>query len=165
MADASGTPTPWLDLLDEDIPVVDKSGKKLLVKGLDFVDPSAAKAAAPSATAAPAPSGAATPSAPPSLPMGAPASVPAPLEKKPTVTRDDLGLDADKDAADLKKIEALVAKKDVAVETKAEANLLDTMVEQAVASTGGELTDEDMRRRYRMLISLFFRDLRDSLET
>lgn len=158
MADQSDA--QWLDLLEEDIPVVDKTGKQLLVKGLDFVDPQAA-------TIAPAPyAPAVAPAvAPPGLPMGEPATPPAPLEKAPVVTRADLGLEGETDVADIKKIEAIAAKKDVSVETKAEANLLDTMVDQAAAATGPATQDDDMRRRYRMLISLFFRDLRDSLET
>ncbi|HSD12922.1 MAG TPA: hypothetical protein VLC10_05165 [Patescibacteria group bacterium] len=165
MADAPATPTPWLDLLDEDIPVVDKSGKQLLVKGLDFVDPAKGRAAPQAAPVAGAPAAPAAPLPPPNLPMGEPAPVPAALEKAPVATRADFGLEADKDLADIKKIEALVAKKSVSVETKAEANLLDVTVEQAAASTGAALPDDDMRRRYRMLISLYFRDLRDALET
>ncbi len=159
MADQSGA--QWLDLLEEDIPVVDKGGKRLVVKGLDFVDPGAAAAAPQPAPAAAAPSAAVPP---PNLPIEGPAPVQPAPEKAPAVTKADLGLDADKDAADIKKIEALVAKKAVSVETKAEVNLLDTIVDQAVAETGAGL-DDDMRRRYRMLISLFFRDLRDPLET
>lgn len=170
MADAPGTPpTPWLDLLDEDIPVVDKSGKKLLVKGLDFVD-SANKAAPPPANlptgAAAAP--AAAPTAPPPQlaivqkdePVSQPREVP--LAK---VTRDDFVPDTGKDAADLKKIEAIVAKKAVEPEKRSEVTLLDAMVDEAVAASGAMLADEDMKRRFRMLISLYFRDLRDALET
>lgn len=165
MADAPGTPTPWLDLLDEDIPVVDKSGKQLFVKGLDFVDAAAGKITPQAAPAAVAPAAPAAPLPPPNLPMGEPAPVPAALEKAPVATRADFGLEGDKDLADIKKIEALVAKKSVTGETKAEANLLDDRVEQAAAATGSALPDDDMRRRYRMLISLYFRDLRDALET
>ena len=162
MADAPGTPAPWLDLLDEDIPVVDKSGKQLLVKGLDFVERNIAKPAAASAPTAPS-----IPPPPPNLPMGEPVHVPQSpaLEAQPTATRGDFGLDTAKDAADLKKIEVIVAGRSVVAETKAEASLLDTMVEQAVSGTGVNLPDEDVRRRYRMLVSLFFRDLRDGLET
>lgn len=165
MADAPGTP-PWLDLLDEDIPVVDKSGKQLLVKGLDFVERGAPKPAAPP----PATPAAAVPAPPQNLPLMGQAPPPAApaLEPQPKATRADFGLDADKDAADIKKIEAIMIAKTGqtgATEKKAEETILDSMVDQAVNGTGVALPDEDMRRRYRMLISLFFRDLRDGLET
>src|SRR5687768_13274113 len=171
MADAPGTPpTPWLDLLDEDIPVVDKAGKKLFVKGLDFVDAAESKRVE-----------AAKPSAPANLPV-APASPAVPLSETlvqkvapvvssqpevslAKVTRDDFIADAGKDAADLKKIEAIAAAKAVEPQKKAEVTLLDAMVDRGVAESGMPLADEDMKRRFRMLISLFFRDLRDGLET
>src|SRR5687767_9136804 len=129
MADAPGTPpTPWLDLLDEDIPVVDKSGKKLLVKGLDFVD-SAKPAAAPPPNLPVAAASTGGPVAPLSSTLVQKAdAVAQPRELGlAKVTKDDYVGDANKDAADLKKIEELVAKKDVVPEKKSEATLLDTV--------------------------------------
>lgn len=176
MADAPGTSTSWLDLLDEDIPVVDKSGKQLLVKGVDFVDrnatavPTAAPAVVdptPSATV-PAPVMPTPDSSALAQSIGAPAaSVPKPLENQPTATRGDFGLDTEKDAADIKKIEAILKAKTGGVEgeKKSEVAQLDAVIEAAVVETGGALADDDMRRRYRTLLSLYFRDLRDLLET
>ena len=162
MADAPGTPpTPWLDLLDEDIPVVDKSGKKRLVKGLDFVDPSAAKAApAPAVQAAP-PANLPVAETPPAAPLSE-----TMVEKTAVkVTKDDFIADAGKDAADLKKIEAIIAAKAVEPQKRSEVTLLDAIADQGVADSGIPLADDDMRRRFRTLISLYLRDLRDGLET
>lgn len=175
MADQSGA--QWLDLLEEDIPVVDKSGKQLLVKGLDFVDAQTAPAAASAPAVAPVapvaagplPAAPAPAAAPVAIAVGVQASAPKPLEAQPTNTRGDFGLDPEKDAADLKKIEAIMKAKtgagETEVEKKAEVTLLDKMVDAAVTETGSAFADEDMRKRYRMLISLYFRDLRDLLET
>ncbi|HTM69017.1 MAG TPA: hypothetical protein VL426_07030 [Candidatus Binatia bacterium] len=173
MADAPGTPpTPWLDLLDEDIPVVDKSGKKLLVKGLDFVDSGAKKEAAPPPNLPTGPAAAVEGSAPsvrpPALTLvekAEPVAASQPEVSLAKVTKDDYVQDAGKDAADLKKIEAIIAKKDVQPEKKSEVTHLDAIVDEAVAASGVPMPDEDVKRRFRMLVSLFFRDLRDGLET
>ncbi|HTK04009.1 MAG TPA: hypothetical protein VL500_00325 [Candidatus Eisenbacteria bacterium] len=173
MADQPGA--DWLDLLEEDIPVVDQSGKQLLVKGLDFIE-RGAPAASPTPPAA---AGAASP--PANLPVAAaPAAdrqrldivqkTDAVISSQPevrlaNVTKDDFVANTSKDAADLKKIEAIIAAKAVEPQKKSEATLLDTIADQGVTDSGVSLPDEDMRRRFRTLISLYLRDLRDGLET
>lgn len=166
MADQSGA--QWLDLLEEDIPVVDKSGKQLLVKGIDFVDaPTAAPAADAPSPSAPsvAPVAAVPAPAPVAIVVGVQSAAQKPLEAQPTSTRGDFGLDPDKDAADLKKIEALMKARAAEPEKKSDITQLDAIIDAAVAETGTAFADEDMRRRYRTLVSLYFRDLRDMLET
>jgi hypothetical protein len=173
MADQPATPPSWLDLLDEDIPVVDKSGKKLLLKGMDFVDqtkkPEAPSVSQPVAakpkTSVPRPP--AVP--PPNLPVIEEDEMfvpkPAVVSAQPAASRADLGLEPESDLADIKKIEDKPAVKTAEAEERRELPLLDAMVEDATTGTGVTFADEDMKRRYRTLVSLFFRELRDALET
>lgn len=177
--DASGAPKPaandgglakdsWLDLSDAAIPVIDPQGKKVVLKGAGFVSPAAP--AATSAAPTPAPSTESeTKMAPPpaNLPTldETPKAAPAPVGPQPATSLGDLGLDDASDAADIKKIEEKSVAKTVDAAVKKELPLLESMVQDAVSGTGVTLSGDDMRRRYSLLISLYFRDLRDSLET
>lgn len=174
MADA---PDPqWLDLLEEDIPVVDATGKQRHVKGLDFVDDeaSAAPPTAKSGAAPAAATSASTPSSAPAAPVPEPAAAASPAAPAtPTadilkpVSKEDLLENAYvKDVQDAARGQADVTKKTTGEEkTKAVASLLDGMVDEAVSIVGVSFPDEDIKKRFRTLVSLYFRDLRDQLET
>ncbi|MBI4457888.1 hypothetical protein HY633_02910 [Candidatus Uhrbacteria bacterium] len=72
-------------------------------------------------------------------------------------------------AADLKEVQDLAKKSqpsEVAAETAAAAaSLLDGIVDETVTITKVSFPDEDLQKRYRTAVSLYFRDLRDALET
>ena len=129
-----------LDFLDEDIPVIDQSGKTRVVKGSDFVD---IEFTVPTPTA--------------QGPRSVPPAPPQPKETMVTVRPED----EQEAAVAAKKAE----EKGGAQEAKtAEAILADT-VDLAVAASGVTFENEDLQRRFRNLLALFFRDLRDGLET
>ncbi len=80
-------------------------------------------------------------------------------------------IEADKPTAatvlpeDLAEIEALKQKAAETKPTSDPAALAERYVDQAVAESGLKLVDIDMLRRFRLLVSLYLRDLRDSMET
>lgn len=81
------------------------------------------------------------------------------------VTKADLGLDVVNDAKEAKQLEEAMPKKIVAEEVTESASAMDVMVNDAVAAVAVTLPDDDMKRRFRTLVTLYFRDLRDALET
>lgn len=132
-----------LDFLDEDIPVIDQSGKTRLVKGSDFVD---IEFAVPGASGGP--------SAPPAKP---PTPPPPQIDTLATVRPED--------AREIAKVELETPKKIDAETTETVVSLLTGMVDEAVTVSGVKLENEDMQRRFRNLLALYFRDLRDGMET
>ncbi len=99
------------------------------------------------------------------LKIVAPQAAAAPQPAAPQVTKADLGLDVVNDEKEAKKLEAELPKKIVAEEVTEAASAMDTMVNEALSAVAVTLPDEDMKRRFRTLVTLYFRDLRDALET
>lgn len=99
------------------------------------------------------------------LKIVAPTAPEEPPPPPPESTKADLGLDTANDAKEVKKLEEDLPKKIVAEEVVEAASAMDTAVNDAITETGVTLTDDDMRRRFRTLVTLYFRDLRDKLET
>ncbi len=157
----------WLDLSDESIPVIDATGKKVVLKGADFVAlaPMPIPVLSP-ATSSPEPQTKLAPP-PPNLPVLDEVSRSASklIAAQPSTTLADLGLDMASDIAEIKKIEEKPVVKSVDASQKKELPLLESVVEEAVTGGGVTFVNDDMKRRYRLLVSLFFRDLRDGLET
>ncbi len=162
--DGGLTKESWLDLSDASIPVIDPQGKQVVLKGAGFVDPAPAPVPAVPAASQPAVAKAAPP--PPNLPLVEEKPITAePVGAQPVTSLADLGLDDAADVAEIKKIEQKTAVKSVDASVKKDLPLLESMVEDAVNGTDANVTDVSMRRRFSLLISLFFRDLRDGLET
>jgi hypothetical protein len=81
------------------------------------------------------------------------------------VKKDDFLLEPEKDIQDIKMQETAVSKKVDAEEVRTVDQILDGMADEAVAITGVAFENDDMKKRFRNLVSLYFRDLRDALET
>jgi hypothetical protein len=96
-----------------------------------------------------------TPQAPPDLPVA----------PEPEMTKSDLGLDTVKDQAEQKKLEEEQPRRIVKEEVAEAASAMDVASDKIIASSGIALPDDDIRRRFKTLLTLFFRDLRDALET
>ncbi len=153
-------------LFDEDIPIIDEKGNAKVLTASGLIDrpqaagtivltpPPANLPTAPVAPAAAAPEPAA-PEAP------APAAAPPPPEppKETFVTVQPA------DTAEIAAAAETVEKKVDTQKVKTVDEMLDGMVDEAVAISGVKLADEDMARRYKTMVKLYFRDLRDELET
>lgn len=88
-----------------------------------------------------------------------------PVTPQAVMTKADLGLDVVKDEKEAQKLEEELPKKIVAEEITETASAMDKMVNDAVTAVAVTLPDDDMKRRFRTLVTLYFRDLRDALET
>lgn len=95
-------------------------------------------------------------------PAAAAETLAVPKEKK-----EDLALESEsaKEKAEIKDIAAKAVKKETFEDTVRVSAPLDAAVDEAVAASGAAPADEDLKRRFRLLVSLYFRDLRDGLET
>jgi len=68
------------------------------------------------------------------------------------------------DIQEIKRIEKALTPQ-AAKTAQAEISVLDRLVDDGVAGSGLKFDNDDMKRRFKNLVNLFFRDLRDSLET
>lgn len=98
----------------------------------------------------------------PVLPPAAAVAAPVP---KPVPVVDDLLTQTKSERREIKAIADATPAMTSFAATVATPATLDVAVGEAIAESGAALADDDMRRRFRMLVSLFFRDLRDKLET
>ncbi len=69
------------------------------------------------------------------------------------------------DAKDIEAAAKTVETREDTTAVKSAEDLQSGMVDEAVAISGVKLADEDMARRFKTLVNLYFRDLRDELET
>jgi hypothetical protein len=155
MADATTPFLPFDD--DDDIPIVDSSGSQRVLKGGYIIDLGVREPVVEVAETSP------VPVAPPVKPVPAPVAAPVPdLTVKPAV---DFVLDTK--AIEDEVTAAAIARPNqeaVVAATTVVTDQWEKMADEAAAEANLQLSD-DLRRRFRNLAAMFFRDLRDELET
>lgn len=82
----------------------------------------------------------------------------------PAAVRNDITAVAESEALDLAAAKKKVTEK-ISPAKAAPAATLDQLVDRAVVVCGAVCENTDMQRRFRMMVALYFRDLRDELET
>lgn len=166
MADTTTPSLPFED--DDDIPIVDASGSQKILKGNYIIDVSGNATVQPptppvAPVAAPA-EPAAMPIVPPAVvPSPAPVPVSAPTPVAASVTDFVMDDQAIKDEI-IKETIALPNQEAVVAAATVVADQWEKMADEAAAEADLQL-DADLRRRFRNLAAMFFRDLRDDLET
>ena len=168
---------------DDDIPVVSQGGSThRLIRGSSVINldtPIGGGAAPPPVAPQPAPRSVSAPPPPPvsglevatvlgtaqTQPPAAPPAAPgAAISDLKIVTKDDLLLDTKAEEKEAAAAAASAPKQQIKQDVAAVDRAWEGMADEAVTAAGLPL-DDDLRRRFRTVAVLYFRDLRDELET